>query len=74
MATVIEWFFRTLDGERQTLTIQANGDYTYAVNETDTAVQALRTPAQTLTDTFTYTMHDAANATSTSTITGILPV
>jgi VCBS repeat-containing protein len=49
-----------------TLTIAADGTYSYVVDNTNAAVQALRTSAQTLTDTFSYTMHDAAGATSTT--------
>src|SRR5439155_702328 len=41
----------------------ANGDYTYVVNEGDSAVQALRTAGQTVTDTFTYTVKDTAGLT-----------
>jgi VCBS repeat-containing protein len=51
-----------------TLTIAANGVYTYVVNQSNAAVQALNTGG-TLTDTFSYTMKDAANVTSTTTIT-----
>ena len=56
-------------GSHGTLTLNADGSYSYAVNNTDTAVNALRLPADTLTDTFNYTMHDAAGATSTSALT-----
>jgi VCBS repeat-containing protein len=52
-----------------TLTIAADGTYSYVVDNTNAAVQALRTSAQTLTDTFSYTMHDAAGATSTTQVT-----
>jgi VCBS repeat-containing protein len=51
------------------LNIAADGSYVYTVDNANTTVQALRTSAQTLTDTFSYTMHDAANATSTAQVT-----
>jgi VCBS repeat-containing protein len=51
-----------------TLTIAANGGYTYEVDNANAAVQGLRTAAQTLTDTFTYTVRDTAGATSTATL------
>jgi VCBS repeat-containing protein len=56
-------------GAHGTLTLNSDGTYTYVVNNNDAAVQALRTSAQTLTDTFSYTMHDAAGATSTTELT-----
>ena len=46
-----------------------SGAFTYTVNETDAAVQALRQSTNTLTDAFSYTMRDAAGATSTATLT-----
>ena len=51
-----------------TLTLNADGSYTYVVNDSNATVQALR-PGQTLTETFTYTMADAAGAPSTATLT-----
>ena len=45
-----------LVGAHGTLTLNADGSYAYAVDNTDTAVQALRTSAQTLTDTISYTI------------------
>jgi len=44
------------------------GDYTYVVNQSNAAVQALPSFASTLTDTFSYTIQDAAGATSTTQI------
>src|SRR4029077_16297685 len=44
-------------GAHGTLTLNANGSYTYVVNNSDAAVQALNT-GNTLTDTFTYTVKD----------------
>jgi|GEM_PF-3000612 len=53
-----------------TFTVTANGSYTYAVNQTNTLVQGLRTFAQTLTDTFSYTISDGnPGGTSTTQVT-----
>jgi VCBS repeat-containing protein len=52
-----------------TLTIQANGGYSYAVNNSNSSVQALRTSGQTLTDTFSYTINDGNGGTSTTQVT-----
>ncbi len=49
--------------------LNASGAFTYALNETDPAVQALRLPTNTLTDVFSYTMRDAAGAPSSATLT-----
>jgi VCBS repeat-containing protein len=46
-----------LTGAHGTLTLNANGSYTYVVNEIDSAVQALNL-GQSITDTFNYTMSD----------------
>gem|GEM_PF-3865804 len=51
-----------------TLTIAADGTLTYVVNNANTTVQQLK-PGDTQTDTFSYTMKDAANVTSTTTVT-----
>ncbi|HBJ36065.1 MAG TPA: hypothetical protein DDZ51_15225, partial [Planctomycetaceae bacterium] len=51
------------------ITISADGNYTYTVDENNPTVQALRTASDTLTDVFTYTMQDAAGLTSTTQIT-----
>jgi VCBS repeat-containing protein len=51
------------------LTLNADGTYSYSVDNTNAQVQALRTTADTLTETFSYTMRDTAGATSTSTLT-----
>ena len=58
-----------LAGAHGSLVLNASGDFTYTVNETDVAVQALRQPTDTLTDVFTYTMSDTAGATSTAQLT-----
>jgi VCBS repeat-containing protein len=56
-------------GSYGSLTLNADGSYSYAVNNGLAAVQALRTTANTLTDTFTYTVRDANGATSSTTLT-----
>ncbi len=56
-------------GAYGSINIAANGAYTYTVDNNNATVQALRTSGQTITDVFTYTMTDAAGATSTTQIT-----
>ena len=58
-----------LAGAHGSLVLNASGDFTYTVNETDAAVQGLRQSTDTLTDVFSYTMRDTAGATSTTTLT-----
>ena len=58
-----------LAGAHGSLVLNASGAFTYTVNETDAAVQALRQSTNTLTDVFSYTMRDTAGATSTTTLT-----
>ncbi|MBB3207905.1 CSLREA domain-containing protein, partial [Rhodopirellula rubra] len=50
------------------ITIAANGNYTYVVDENNAIVQSLRTSADTITDTFTYTVTDSGGATSSTQI------
>lgn len=60
----------TVIGRYGTLTINPDGSYSYAIDGNNTAVQAL-TSSQELTETFSYTMSEAAGAqplTSSSTI------
>ncbi|MBV0881847.1 VCBS domain-containing protein [Noviherbaspirillum sp. L7-7A] len=57
-----------LAGHYGTLTISSTGAYSYAVNNSNAAVQALRLSSDTLTDTFTYVMKDTAGLTSSSTL------
>ena len=45
------------------LTLNADGSYQYVVDNANPLVEALRTSGQTLADTFTYTVRDAAGAT-----------
>ncbi len=58
-----------VNGAFGSITIAADGSYTYTVDNTNAAVQALRTSANTLQDVFTYTMRDTAGSISTSQIT-----
>jgi len=48
------------------LVLNADGSYTYTLNNANTSVQALRGSDNTLTDTFTYTVRDTAGLTSTA--------
>ncbi|MDP1611757.1 MAG: VCBS domain-containing protein, partial [Sulfuritalea sp.] len=56
-------------GSYGSIVLNADGTYTYTVDNSNATVQALRTVGDTLTDSFTYTMADAAGATSTATVT-----
>ena len=56
-------------GSYGTLLLNADGSYSYNVDNNNAAVQALRTAGNTLADTFTYTVRDAAGATSSTTLT-----
>ena len=58
-----------LAGAYGSLVLNASGTYTYTVNETNSAVQALRLSTNTLTEVFNYTMRDTAGATSSATLT-----
>ena len=48
-----------LVGTYGTLTLNADGTYSYAINNTNATVNALRLATDTLTDTFSYTITDA---------------
>ncbi len=56
-------------GAHGALALNSDGSYSYTLDNNDAAVQALRNSGDTLTDTFTYTIRDAAGATSTATLT-----
>ncbi|MGY4025971.1 VCBS domain-containing protein [Aeromonas rivuli] len=58
-----------LKGTYGWLTLNANGSYDYEIDNSLAAVQALRLLGNTLTDSFTYTLIDAAGATSQANIT-----
>ncbi|MDG9925675.1 MULTISPECIES: VCBS domain-containing protein [unclassified Pseudomonas] len=53
---------QVIQGQYGTLTVYANGNYLYQVDNSLLAVQQLR-PGQSLTDTFTYRMRDTAGLT-----------
>ena len=57
-----------LVGTYGTLTLLANGSWSYALNNADPDTNALA-QGQTATDVFTYTMADASGATSSSPLT-----
>ncbi|MFN7627612.1 MAG: VCBS domain-containing protein, partial [Pirellula sp.] len=67
--TALQWVGADVIGAYGTINIAADGTYTYTVDNTNTAVQALRVSGQTLTDVFTYTMVDAAGLPMTGTVT-----
>ncbi|ARU88113.1 VCBS domain-containing protein [Pseudomonas sp. M30-35] len=52
---------QSIVGQYGTLTVLANGDYNYVVNNNLAAVQALK-PGDTLREAFSYRMHDTAGA------------
>jgi protocadherin Fat 4 len=58
-----------VSGTFGSITIAANGTYTYTVDNANTAVQALRSSSDALTDVFTYTMRDTVGSTSTTQLT-----
>ncbi|KWV60093.1 adhesin, partial [Rhizobium altiplani] len=58
-----------LSGTYGSLLIDATGAYSYTINETNSAVQALRQSTNTLNEVFSYTMRDAAGATATASLT-----
>jgi len=57
-----------INGTYGTLTVNADGSYTYTLNNNDPAVQSLG-DGDEVTDTFTYTIRDADGDTSTTTLT-----
>ncbi len=56
-------------GSFGSITIAADGSYTYTVNNNNASVQALRTTANTLADVFTYTQTSSGGQTATTQIT-----
>ncbi len=56
-------------GTYGSITINADGTYTYTVDNNNAAVQALASSSNTLQDVFTYTMQDAGGLVSTTQIT-----
>jgi len=63
---------QVLVGRYGTLLLNADGSYIYTVDNGNAAVQALRTPAETLRETFTYRMRDTAGATADARLTIII--
>ncbi len=60
---------QALTGQYGSLTLNADGTFTYAIDETNAEVQALRVSGQTLTDSFSYTVSDAGGLTDRATLT-----
>ncbi|WP_161809484.1 VCBS domain-containing protein [Stenotrophomonas panacihumi] len=60
---------QSLAGSYGTLTVNADGSYTYVVDNNNATVQALRTSANTLVEVFTYQASDLAGATRNTTLT-----
>ncbi|WP_184327604.1 N,N-dimethylformamidase beta subunit family domain-containing protein, partial [Rhizobium sp. BK529] len=58
-----------LAGTYGSLVLNASGAYSYAINENNATVQALRQSTNTLSDVFSYTMRDSAGATATASLT-----
>ncbi|MBE7190454.1 Ig-like domain-containing protein, partial [Jatrophihabitans endophyticus] len=60
---------QNIGGAYGTIHVNADGSATYTVDNSNASVQALRTPTQTLTDTFSYTVKDSGGLTSTTQVT-----
>ncbi|WP_107851571.1 DUF4347 domain-containing protein [Oceanimonas marisflavi] len=60
---------KALTGQYGSLTLNTDGSYSYVIDESNAAVQALRTSGQTLSETFSYTVTDAGGLTDTATLT-----
>ena len=58
-----------ITGNYGTLTLSADGSYSYAVDNSNATVQALNTTSTKLTDTFTYQISDKVNQTASATLT-----
>ncbi|WP_179612979.1 DUF4082 domain-containing protein [Rhizobium leguminosarum] len=58
-----------LAGTYGSLVLNASGAYSYAINESNATVQALRLSTNTLNDVFSYTMRDTAGTTATANLT-----
>jgi VCBS repeat-containing protein len=59
---------QTLQGQYGTLTLNADGYYHYDVDQSNAQVQALRRAEDTLQESFSYTLTDAAGLSSTATL------
>lgn len=60
---------QSLAGTYGTLVINTDGTYTYTLDNSNAAVEALRTSSDTLTETFTYSISDLSGATSGASLT-----
>ena len=58
-----------LTGTYGQFTLSPNGSYTYVVDNSNAAIEALRNSSETLQDIFTYSMQDAAGVVSTTQVT-----
>ncbi len=58
-----------LSGNYGSLTLNSDGSYTYAINESHSDVEVLRTAADTLTEVFNYTVQDAGGLNHSNTLT-----
>jgi len=63
---------QALTGRYGQLIINADGSYTYLIDNSNPTVQALRTAGETLSETFTYRMSDTAGATSDARLTVVI--
>ncbi|MFY0731792.1 VCBS domain-containing protein [Pseudomonas sp. NFX15] len=63
---------QVLVGRYGQLTINADGSYTYVIDNNNPVVQALRTAGETLSETFTYRMSDTAGATADARLTVVI--
>ncbi len=59
----------SVNGTYGSITINSNGSYTYIINNNHPTVQALRTASDSIVDTFTYQVVDAAGLSSIATLT-----
>ncbi|MFI3155837.1 MAG: VCBS domain-containing protein, partial [Methylococcaceae bacterium] len=59
-------------GSYGSLTLATNGSYTYTVDNSNSTVQALKGTANTLADSFTYTVKDVGGLTGTATLAVIV--
>lgn len=58
-----------LQGTYGKLTLNANGSYSYALDNTNATVQGLTSASLPLTDVFNYTIHDSGGSPDTATLT-----
>ena len=56
-------------GQYGTLTVSSDGSYTYSIEQDNSAVQALRTSGDTLTESFDYVVTDQGDLSDTGTLT-----